>query len=453
MLGSAAKSYKGPGRREQSHAPKKMQTHFRPPLKIWLFPRTWGGVLWIALLVLLFVDLCIPPEFMLVGFFFLPSLVAAVFFPPRQVVWFSIAAVAATVISGLHFGLLFTGPYLVHLAGSVAIGTSAVVLAAARERQAASAERERRRLRGTLDSLLDPHILLSALRNERGEIVDFIYADANDAACRYNKLPREELIGKRLLELFPKHRETGLFADYCKVVETGHPLVLDDYLYPHDIFEETRFYDIRAAKADDSISYTWRDVTDRHTKTEMLERKARTDELTTLLNRRGVFEKLEDLRGKTPRTGRDIAVLFVDFDKFKEVNDIHGHAAGDEVLRATAEKLRACLRNSDDLGARVGGDEMMIVLHGVHGIDDAVSVAEKLRRSAATPVRFDGNSIEATVSVGVALARRGESTDALVARADTAMYEAKQSGRNQVVTIDGGVPSVVHGGSTQPLLL
>lgn len=374
---------------------------------------------------------------MLVGFFLLPSLVAAVFFPPRQVVWFSIAAFAAAVISGLHCGLLFTGPYLVQLAVSLAIGTSAIVLAAARERQAASAERERRRLRGTIDSLLDPHILLSALRNDKGDIVDFVFADANDAACTYNKMPRDKLVGARLLELLPKHRDTGLFSAYCNVVETGTPLILNDYLYPHDIFEEPRFYDIRGAKADDSLSYTWRDVTERHRAAAALEQRVRTDELTKLLNRRGIFEKLEDLRGKTPRTGRDLAVLFVDFDKFKDINDTCGHAAGDEVLRATADRIRACLRHSDDLGARVGGDEMMVVLHGVHGIKDAVGVAEKLRRSVATPVKYDGLTVEATVSIGVALARPDESTDALVARADAAMYEAKQRGRNQVITIDG----------------
>ena len=414
-----------------------METHFQAPLKNWLPRRTWGALLWIGLLVLFSVDLRSEPEFMLVGFFLLPSLIAATFFPSRQVAWLSVAAFAATIISGWNFGVLSTAPYLVHLAASATIGASAVVLAAARERQAASAERERQRLRGTLESLLDPHILLSALRDDTGKIVDFIIADANDAACHYNRMPREKLIGARLLELLPKHRETGLFSAYCNVVETGTPLILNDYLYPHDVFEEPRFYDIRGAKADDSLSYTWRDVTDRHQISAALEQRVRTDELTKLLNRRGMLEKRQDLRDKTPRTGRNLAVLFVDFDKFKDVNDTYGHAAGDEVPRATADRIRACLRHSDDLGARVGGDEMMIVLHGVHGINDAVGVAEKLRRSAAAPVHYDGVSVVATVSIGVTLARPDESTDALVARADAAMYEAKQHGRNQVITIDG----------------
>lgn len=430
--------YRTAGRAKEPAAWLTMRTHYIPFPKVWLSPKSWSALLWVALMAILVVDLFIPPAYMMLGFFLLPPLIAATFFPPRQVAWIALAAILAAVVSGLRFQVLFSGPYILHLAASAAIGTSAVVLAAARERQTAAADRERRRLRGTLDSLLDPHIVLTAVRNDEGKIVDFIFSDANEAACAYNKLPREKLVGTRLLELLPAHRETGLFRLYCQVVESGRFLALDDYLYPHDVFEEPRFYDIRAAKMDDSISYTWRDVTDRHGMTEILEHRARTDELTKLLNRRAAFEQIEDLRGKTPRTGGDIAILFVDFDKFKDINDAYGHAAGDEVLRVTADRLRSCLRHSDDLGARVGGDEMLVVLHGVHGMKDAAAIAEKLRRSAAAPVRFDGTSIEATVSVGVALARAEESTDALVSRADAAMYEAKQRGRNQVITINGG---------------
>ena len=129
-------------------------------------------------------------------------------------------------------------------------------------------------------------------------------------------------------------------------------------------------------------------------------------------------------------------MLFVDFDGFKHINDTYGHAGGDAVLRTTAERIRGGLRSSDDLGARVGGDELMVVLHGVRDLDDALGVAEKLRRSAAIPVPFDGRSIEGTVSIGVALAHEGESTAALVARADAAMYDAKKHGGNQIITVE-----------------
>jgi diguanylate cyclase (GGDEF)-like protein len=101
-----------------------------------------------------------------------------------------------------------------------------------------------------------------------------------------------------------------------------------------------------------------------------------------------------------------------------------------------ADRIRHCLRGTDDLGARVGGDELLVVLHGVQDLANAVAVAEKLRLSAAEPIAVPGGTIRTTVSIGVTLARPGEPTGTLVARADEAMYRAKQHGRNQVITID-----------------
>jgi diguanylate cyclase (GGDEF)-like protein/PAS domain S-box-containing protein len=171
-----------------------------------------------------------------------------------------------------------------------------------------------------------------------------------------------------------------------------------------------------------------------------LEHRARTDELTQLLNRKEVLSRIQTLSGQTRRTGHELAVLFCDIDRFKEINDTHGHAAGDEVLRAMAERLRQTLRTSDDLAARIGGDELLVVLHGVQDLSNAVEIAEKLRAAAAEPVAIAGGHVHATLSIGATLAHKGESTDALVARADTAMYRAKQGGRNRVVTFDGTEP-------------
>ena len=173
---------------------------------------------------------------------------------------------------------------------------------------------------------------------------------------------------------------------------------------------------------------------------QQLEHRARTDELTELLNRKEVLSRIESLGVQSRRTGEDLAVLFCDLDRFKEINDIHGHAAGDEVLRTTAARLREVLRTSDDLGARIGGDELLVVLRGVHGIDDAMAIAEKLRDAATQPINTPSGPVSTTVSIGVTLAHPDESTDALVARADSAMYRAKQSGRNRVVPFDGQLP-------------
>ena len=169
---------------------------------------------------------------------------------------------------------------------------------------------------------------------------------------------------------------------------------------------------------------------------EQLEHRARTDDLTQLLNRKEVLNRIQTLSGQSRRTGHELAVLFCDIDRFKDINDTHGHAAGDEVLRAMAGRLRQALRTSDDLAARMGGDELLVVLHGVQDLSNAAEIAEKLRAAAAEPIPIPGGHVHATLSIGVTLAHKNESTDALVARADTAMYRAKQGGRNRVVIFD-----------------
>lgn len=120
-----------------------------------------------------------------------------------------------------------------------------------------------------LETLLDPHVILKAVRDDDGQVVDFVYTQANDAALAYNQTSRETLLGSHLLELLPGHRGSGLFAHYVHTVTTGQPLVLDDFVYPNEIVASDRRYDIRAVKVGDSLSYTWRDVTERH---ELMER-------------------------------------------------------------------------------------------------------------------------------------------------------------------------------------
>jgi diguanylate cyclase (GGDEF)-like protein len=121
------------------------------------------------------------------------------------------------------------------------------------------------------------------------------------------------------------------------------------------------------------------------------------------------------------------------------VNYTYGHAAGDDVLQALADRIRSCLRSTDDIGARIGGDELLVLLHDVRDLKDAVDVAEKLRRRAAVPIPTPTGPISVTLSIGVTLARPEESTDALIARADDAMYQAKERGRNRVVAIEDAV--------------
>ncbi|MFM2437377.1 MAG: hypothetical protein RLZ55_186, partial [Actinomycetota bacterium] len=165
---------------------------------------------------------------------------------------------------------------------------------------------------------------------------------------------------------------------------------------------------------------------------KVLRDRARYDDLTGLLNRAEVFHRLQSLLSQQPRTGTEVAVAFCDLDGFKEINDTYGHQMGDHVLKACAEHIRALLRE-DDWIARIGGDEILLVLTGVHDLDSAAAVAEKVRHHTAQPHRYLDTTYTPKMSIGVTLLRRDEQPDDVIARADRAMYAAKKAGGNKVI--------------------
>ncbi len=153
-----------------------------------------------------------------------------------------------------------------------------------------------------------------------------------------------------------------------------------------------------------------------------------TDALTGLRNRRYVRRHLEGILRQA-----GAAVLMLDVDRFKAVNDTYGHAAGDAVLREVAERVRAQIRASDVV-ARYGGEEFLVVMAATTE-EEAQVVGERLRAAMeAVPVQADGQKLNVTSSVGVAAAEAGTSVDALIAAADEALYRAKRLGRNRVET-------------------
>ena len=165
-----------------------------------------------------------------------------------------------------------------------------------------------------------------------------------------------------------------------------------------------------------------------------LERQARYDALTGLMNRAEMMQVVARLVEQDRRSGGEVALLFCDLDRFKDVNDRHGHNAGDEVLRVTGERILAAIRKGD-AAARIGGDEVLVVLVGVRGMAEALAVAEKVRAAIREPIPLVDGSVTVSASVGVTLVRPGESGDAMVERADEAMYTAKREGRDRVVAL------------------
>ena len=166
-----------------------------------------------------------------------------------------------------------------------------------------------------------------------------------------------------------------------------------------------------------------------------------TDELTGLLNMRGFSIAANRLFGQALRYNRAATVLMIDSDNLKAVNDTYGHEAGNRLLRQLTRLVQAELRYTDVL-ARYGGDEFIVLLPETPSAG-ALEVAGRIRDAiASVPLDLDGKQVTSTVSIGVAgHPADGNSLDAVVARADRAMYQAKQAGRNRVVQFDAGSPA------------
>ncbi len=157
---------------------------------------------------------------------------------------------------------------------------------------------------------------------------------------------------------------------------------------------------------------------------------ARYDSLTGLINRTLFTDRLDGAVARARRDGSVVALLFLDLDGFKEVNDRLGHPVGDALLRQAAERLVACVRESDTV-ARLGGDEFTVILEGGHRVEDAGQVATKILQALAVPYRVGAEEIVITSSMGIAsYPLDGETSEDLLKGADIAMYSAKDAGRN-----------------------
>lgn len=170
-----------------------------------------------------------------------------------------------------------------------------------------------------------------------------------------------------------------------------------------------------------------------------IEKMATTDHLTGLSNRQGLALLFDHTMKQVARYGEAMSVVLFDLDHFKAVNDTHGHLAGDRVIAWVAQTVKQTLRESDVL-ARWGGEEFLIVMMPCD-LAQALQVGEKIRAAVqASPYRDNDLCLPLSVSVGVAQYQPGESVDALLARADRALYRAKQLGRNRVESLNRVMP-------------
>ena len=178
------------------------------------------------------------------------------------------------------------------------------------------------------------------------------------------------------------------------------------------------------------------DITEQHSMRERLAHAAIHDPLTGLPNRVLFMDRLSMAMSRAERSGCRVAVAFLDLDRFKLVNDGLGHATGDDLLQAVAERIAGAVR-AEDTVARFGGDEFTILWEDLDGQEDAVMVARRVLDSLQRPFELAGAPVYVTASIGVVVAEAGSSPTSMLRDADAAMYRAKDAGRGRVEIFDG----------------
>ncbi len=180
-----------------------------------------------------------------------------------------------------------------------------------------------------------------------------------------------------------------------------------------------------------------KEITERKIIEEELRRAALNDPLTGLPNRALIDDRLKFGIIQAKRKATRIALMFIDLDRFKPVNDIHGHNAGDLLLKLVAKRMQNCVRESDTVG-RIGGDEFIVLLPTINKTQDALNVAEKIRHEINKPFELPGlPAVTISSSTGVAIyPEHGSNATQLTKSADEAMYLAKERGRNNVALFE-----------------
>ena len=162
---------------------------------------------------------------------------------------------------------------------------------------------------------------------------------------------------------------------------------------------------------------------------EKLIQLAQFDSLTSLANRNRLYDKLGEALARGKRHGKELAVLYLDLDKFKSINDSLGHAAGDAVLCEFASRLKASVRKTDTV-ARIAGDEFVILLEDLSSSAEAEQIANTILENTTAPMPYGDTVLNFSTSIGIALATGEDDADSVLKRADAALYAAKAAGRS-----------------------
>ena len=285
------------------------------------------------------------------------------------------------------------------------------MLEAERARLLRQSESARRLLETVLERVTDGVVALDR---------DWRYTFLNPQAARMlDRRQPEDLIGRNIWEEFPEGVGQPFHQAYVEAMSTQRYTTLTEYYPPCDRWFESRIY-----PSPDGLTIFFTDVTEQRLQSERIRYLAFHDELTGLPNRSLCLRRLEQGLAGARRHRRPLALLYLDLDHFKEINDTLGHGAGDQALAIIGHRLLKVLREEETV-ARLGGDEFAVIAEGADQ-DAAMRIAERLREAVIDPVEFDGHAVSIDASIGVALyPNDAEAAGDLMRFADMAMYRAK----------------------------
>ncbi len=269
--------------------------------------------------------------------------------------------------------------------------------------------------------------MMNALRDAHGKITDFQVVDCNTRGALFFGLNREELIGMNMSSLQGDTYFKTLMQIYLRAMETG--FYEDEYelsdLSPLNMKWARR----RLARSEAGLAVTIQDISEKKEAERELQRLATKDVLTGLYNRHWLLDYLPKALMQAKATGQMLALLFIDLDGFKKVNDSYGHIAGDQLLKSVASRLQSVLRPSDNV-VRLGGDEFLVLLEPVERESKPARVAERIGEAFQQPFWWEGQKHQIGASIGISVyPRDGDTTEILLKNADIAMYSVKATGK------------------------
>lgn len=317
------------------------------------------------------------------------------------------------------------------------------------------------RMTGTLEDVTEARENADRLAAAE-ELLRVVLDNSPDPTLRFNADMRIEYVNHGIVEMSGRSAEEwkgntlaglgyseeldSLWNGHARNVFTTKEPVVFNYVTPTVYGERWADASLAPELAPDGtvahVVATIRDVTSRRRAEEELLRLATHDTLTGLANRAVLADELERAIQSAVRSGTFISVLMVDLDRFKNINDSLGHGIGDELIRGAADRMRAAVRGGD-LVARTGGDEFVVVMRDLVDGEEAVVMAWDIVEAFRAPFTIAGQGLYATASVGVAIAGLPTPPDDLVREADTAMYVAKDGGRDRAVVYNSNLRAAV----------